>query len=206
MTNHVHVYQKGQDENGITFVLLHGTGGNERDLLPIAQMIDPSANVLGVRGNVLENGMPRFFRRLAEGVFDKEDLKNRTDELDQFLKEAAKEYGFNGDKMVAIGYSNGANIAANLLYEHGSVLNGAMLFHAMVPQEKSALPALNETAVFVGAGKQDQMIPAQETETLVADLKQAGATVEAFWTDGGHQLVREEIDAAKQWYESKVNI
>lgn len=204
MTNHVHVYQKGQEGTETTFVLLHGTGGNENDLMPIAQMIDPTANVLGVRGNVLENEMPRFFRRLAEGVFDKEDLKKRTDELYQFLKDAAEEHEFNEKQMVAIGYSNGANIGANLLYEHGSVFKGAMLFHAMVPQEKNDLPTLSETAVFVGAGKRDQMIPPQETETLLADLKQAGAGVEAFWTDGGHQLVREEIDAATQWYERTV--
>ncbi|UTR08253.1 alpha/beta hydrolase [Alkalihalobacillus sp. LMS6] len=201
MTEHIHVYKENKKE-GPTFVLLHGTGGNEEDLLPLAEIIDPGANVLGVRGNVSENGMPRFFRRLQEGVFDMEDLKKRTDELHQFIKQAAQEYQFNDQEIYALGYSNGANIAANMMYEHGSVFKGAFLFHAMVPQEKNDRPTLTNTSVFIGAGKNDPMIPARETETLIQDLTDAGAAVESYWTSGGHQLLREELEAAKTWYEA----
>lgn len=201
MSEHKHVYQE-KENGGPTFVLLHGTGGNENDLLPLAKMIDEKANVLGVRGNVLENGMPRFFRRLQEGVFDMEDLKKRTDELNDFLQQAASQYKFQNQDVYAIGYSNGANIAANLLYEHGSVFKGVFLFHAMVPQQKEQLPNLSETAVFVGAGKNDPMIPADQTNTLITDLQQAGASVESYWTTGGHQLLREEVDEAKRWYDT----
>ncbi|WP_059105180.1 alpha/beta hydrolase [Shouchella shacheensis] len=202
MSDHKHLFVKGEDETKPTFVLLHGTGGNEKDLLPIVNMIDEGASVLGIRGNISENGMPRFFKRLAEGVFDKEDLKLRTDELHAFLEEAATEHGIDRQNLVAIGYSNGANIAANLYYEHGAVFKGAMLFHAMVPQQKEALPNLENANVFIGAGKHDPMIPAPETEQLKRDLESAGAAVKTFWTEGGHELMREEIQAAKEWYEA----
>src|SRR5690625_1592958 len=111
-----HIFQKGNDPSKPTLLLLHGTGGTEQDLLPLSENIDPDANILSVRGNVSENGMPRFFRRLAEGVFDEEDLIFRTKELNEFLDEAAETYGFDRDQVVAVGYSNGANIAASLLF------------------------------------------------------------------------------------------
>lgn len=123
----IHIFKKGNDESKPTLLLLHGTGGNERDLLPLAERIDPNANVLSVRGNVVENGMPRFFRRLAEGVFDIEDLIKRTEELNEFLNEAADQYGFDRDHILAIGYSNGANIAGSLLFHYQDALKGAIL-------------------------------------------------------------------------------
>ena len=129
-----HVFQKGKDASKPTLLLLHGTGGNELDLLPLAERIDREASVLSVRGNVLENGMPRFFRRLAEGIFDEEDLVFRTKELNEFLNEAAKTYEFDRDNIVAIGYSNGANIAASLLFHYENALKGAILHHPMVPR------------------------------------------------------------------------
>ena len=110
-----HIFKQGADKSKPTILLLHGTGGTEQDLLPLAELIDPEASVLSVRGNVLENGMPRFFRRLAEGVFDEEDLIFRTNELHSFLNEAAEEHGFDRANIVAVGYSNGANIAASLV-------------------------------------------------------------------------------------------
>ncbi|KMK76376.1 alpha/beta hydrolase [Alkalihalobacillus pseudalcaliphilus] len=194
-----HVFKKG-DSKKPTIVLLHGTGGNEHDLLPIAEMIDPEASVLGVRGNVLENGMPRFFKRLAEGVFDEEDLKFRTKELYDYLDKASKEYGFDREKIIAVGYSNGANIAASLMYHYQDAFQGAILFHAMVPLKDITLPTLINKHVFIGAGERDPIIPMDNTKHLIADLKQAGATVEEFWTGGGHQLTREEVDAARHWY------
>lgn len=129
-----HVFQKGNDSSRPTLLLLHGTGGNEHDLLPLAEIIDKDANVLSVRGNVLENGMPRFFKRLAEGVFDEEDLIFRTTELNNFLDEAAEKYEFDRTNITAVGYSNGANIAASLMFHYENALKTAILHHPMVPR------------------------------------------------------------------------
>ncbi|WP_456279155.1 alpha/beta hydrolase [Bacillus sp. AK128] len=193
-----HVFKKGTSDQ--TLLLLHGTGGNERDLLPLAEMIAPDASVLGIRGNVLENGMPRFFRRLREGVFDEEDLIFRTKELHETINELSERYEFNRDEVVAIGYSNGANIAASLLYHYENSLKGAILFHAMVPLRGITLPNLSDTPVFIGAGKRDPLIPAPETKELAEVLRKAHANVTEHWGEGGHELTREEVDQAKLWY------
>lgn len=194
-----HIFQQGKDANAPVLLLLHGTGGNEHDLLPIAEMISPDSSVLSVRGNVSENGMPRFFRRLAEGVFDEEDLIFRTKELYAFLDEAAEKYGFNRENLVAVGYSNGANIAGSLLFHYERALAGAILFHPMVPRRGIELPNLESTPVFIGAGKFDPICAPSETEELNELLKSAGADVTLKWQPGGHQLTREEVDQAKEW-------
>lgn len=196
-----HIFHKGKDITKPVFLLLHGTGGNEYDLLPIAERIDKEASVLSVRGNILENGMPRFFKRLAEGVFDEEDLILRTEELYNFLNHAAKEYHFNRHNLIAIGYSNGANIAASLLFHYEDALKGAILHHPMVPRRGIQLPNLLGTSVFIAAGKNDPICPAEEAEDLKALLQNAHADVELFWLNGGHQLVSEEVEEAKKWYE-----
>jgi phospholipase/carboxylesterase len=195
-----HIFQKGTDPAKPTLLLLHGTGGNETDLLPIAGMIDKEASVLSVRGNVLENGMPRFFRRLAEGIFDEEDLVLRTRELNEFLDEAAAKYKFNRASIVAIGYSNGANIAASLLFHYETALKAAILHHPMVPRRGIALPDLNGTPVFIAAGSNDPICPPQESEDLKSLLAGANASVQIHWENRGHQLTLEEIEAAKEWY------
>jgi phospholipase/carboxylesterase len=195
-----HIFHKGKEPNEPTFLLLHGTGGTELDMLPVADMIDDTASVLSVRGNVNENGMPRFFRRLAEGIFDEEDLIFRTKELYDFLDEAAKEHGFERSNMIAVGYSNGANIAASLLYHHKSALKAAILFHPMVPRRGVNLPDLTGTPVFIGAGANDPIIKPGNTEELVAQLEEAGALVEIHWEHHGHQLTRGEIEQAARWY------
>jgi phospholipase/carboxylesterase len=196
-----HVFIQGTNADEPVLLLLHGTGGNERDLLPLANMIAPGASVLGVKGNVLENGMPRFFRRLAEGVFDEEDLVLRTRELNEFIADMAVKYGFDRDKVLAIGYSNGANIAASLLYHFANSLKGAILFHAMVPLRGIEIPDLTDTPIFIGAGKRDPLIPLQETKELVEELKKANANVTDYWGEGGHELTRAEVEQAKSWYE-----
>lgn len=201
--HHEHIFIQGQDKHAPTLLLLHGTGGNERDLLPLAQLIAPEASVLGVRGNVLENGMPRFFRRLAEGVFDEEDLITRTHELHAFISEMAEKYEFDRERVLAIGYSNGANIAASLLYHYANSLHGAILFHAMVPLRGVDLPQLDNTPVFIGAGKHDPLIPIQETKELAEVLQQAGANVTEFWSEGGHELSRLEVEEAREWFTKK---
>ena len=197
-----HIFLKGKDLNRPTLLLLHGTGGSERDLLSVAERIDKDASVLSVRGNVSENGMARFFRRLEEGVFDEEDLIFRTKELNRFLDEAALEHDFNRNNIVAIGYSNGANIAANLLFHYQNALKGAILHHPMVPIRGIELPDLSGKDVFIGAGTNDPICSPEESLELQLLLEKANAKVKLHWEDRGHQLTKEEIEAAREWYSS----
>ncbi|WP_033543973.1 alpha/beta hydrolase [Planococcus sp. CAU13] len=195
-----HVFKKGTNPEKPVLLLLHGTGGNENDLMPLAAHIDPEASVLSVRGNVSENGMPRFFKRLAEGVFDMEDLKFRTEELYNFIAESAEKYDFDRSNVTAVGYSNGANIAANLLFTYSDALKAAILHHPMVPNRDTELPALTGVPVFIAAGTNDPICPAQESEDLRNLLEGAGAAVELHWENQGHQLTMPEVEAAKVWY------
>lgn len=199
-----HIFNKGKTPAKPTLLLLHGTGGNELDLLPLAGMIDDEASVLSVRGNVLENGMPRFFRRLAEGVFDEQDLIFRTKELNEFLGEAAEKYGFDRDNVIAVGYSNGANIAASLLFHYQNALKGAILHHPMVPRKGIDLPDLTGTAIFIGAGTNDPICTPVESTELQSLLRAAGADVELHWENRGHQLTQQEVEAAAKWYREKM--
>jgi phospholipase/carboxylesterase len=200
-----HVFQKGKNPSKPTLLLLHGTGGNELDLLPLAGRVDDEANVLSVRGNVLENGMPRFFRRLAEGVFDEEDLIFRTKELNEFLDEAAEKYEFDRNNISAIGYSNGANIAASLLFHYQHALKRAILHHPMVPRRGVELPDLTGKSVFIAAGTNDPICSALESSELQDMLTKANATVDLHWENHGHQLTLMEVEAAAQWYRKNYN-
>jgi len=195
-----HLFKQGTSLDNATLLLLHGTGGTEQDLLPLAELIDPEANVLSVRGNVLENGMPRFFKRLAEGVFDEQDLIFRTKELNDFLDDAAEKYAFDRSNMIAIGYSNGANIAASLLFHCKDSLNGAILHHPMVPRRGIDLPDLTNKRVFIAAGTNDPICSPEESQELYSLLKHAGADTEIFWDNRGHQLTMNEVKAASEWY------
>jgi predicted esterase len=188
-----------QDGSRPTLLLLHGTGGDENDLLPLGRALDPGAALLSPRGKVLESGMPRFFRRLAMGVFDQEDLAVRTDELASFIGEAATRYGIAADQIVAAGFSNGANIAASLLLRHPGVLRGAILLSPMVPFEPASPVDLKGTAVFIGAGRADAMVPAANTERLAALLGESGAEVTVHWEQGGHAITPTEVAAAREW-------
>lgn len=182
-----------------TLLLLHGTGGNERDLIPLGRELDAHAALLSPRGKVLENGMPRFFRRLAEGVFDLEDLKKRTNELVDFVTAAAQHYEFAGDNVVAVGYSNGANIAASILLLRPATLAGAILFRAMVPLVPEAQPNLSAVRVWIGAGASDPIIPTSGTRQLAELLRSAGADVTIQFFRTGHALTSGDIDAAGEW-------
>lgn len=195
-----HIFQKGSNQSKPTLLLLHGTGGTEQDLLPLAERIDRDANILSVRGNVSENGMPRFFRRLAEGVFDEDDLIYRTEELNKFLDEAAEKYDLDRNNIVAVGYSNGANIAASLMFHYKDALRAASLHHPMVPRRGMDMPDLTGKDVLIAAGKNDPICPAQESEELQSLLSGAGAKVEMHWESGGHQLTLGEVEAAESWY------
>lgn len=182
-----------------TLLLLHGTGADENDLIPLGRALDPSANLLSPRGKVLENGMPRFFRRLAEGVFDVEDLKARTDELAAFVRAAAERHGLADAQVVAVGFSNGANIAASALLLHPGLLRAAILLRPMVPFEPDGDPDLSEVGVFIGAGRSDPLIDPAATERLIEILEGCGASLEVVWNPGGHQLDPAEIPKARDW-------
>ena len=195
----VYRYLPGDDESGPTLLLLHGTGGNEEDLIPLGQDLAPGAAILSPRGKVSEYGAPRFFRRLAEGVFDHEDLLSRTHELAEFVEAAAEEYGFDRSKIVAVGYSNGANIAASTILLHPGLLPTAVLFRAMVPFEPEVTPDLSGMPVFMAAGRMDRMIPPDNAQRLADILAEAGADVDLRWRNVGHPLTYEEVDEAKEW-------
>jgi phospholipase/carboxylesterase len=185
-----------------TFLLLHGTGGDENDLLSLGQMLAGGRRdvaLLSPRGQVLESGMPRFFRRLAEGVFDEADLIRRTHELAGFIEQAAQKYTLDENRVTAIGFSNGANIAASILLLRPGLLRRAVLFHAMVPLVPGELPDLSGTSVFLGAGRLDPIVPTENTERLAAMLREAGVEVELFWHMGGHSLTHQEVERGKQW-------
>ena len=188
------------DKARLTLLLLHGTGGNEDDLLPLGRELDPNAQLLSPRGKILEGGrMPRFFRRLDEGVFDVEDLKFRTYELAGFVEKASRIYGFDAHKVIAVGYSNGANIAASMLLLKPQTLSGAILFRAMVPLVPESLPNLLGKRIFMSSGLRDPIATREEAEKLSGLLRQARAVVDLQWQNSGHELTQEDIDAAKQW-------
>ena len=189
---------------GTTLLLLHGTGGDENDLLPLGRGLLPGAGMLSPRGKVLERGAPRFFRRLAEGVFDQEDLALRTEELAQFIEAAAATYGLERDGIVAVGFSNGANIAGSLLLRRPGILRGAVLLSPMVPFEPDSSPSLEGTSVFLGAGRNDPIASPAHVERLAAILREAGADVTVFWQPGGHTVTKDELEAAQRWMAERI--
>jgi phospholipase/carboxylesterase len=195
----IHEFVPGTSDR--TLLLLHGTGGNEHDLISLGRELDPNAALLSPRGKVLENGMPRFFRRLAEGVFDVEDLKQRTNELADFVGRAARHYKLAADQVVALGYSNGANIAASMLLLRPEILHAAILFRAMVPLVPENLPDLRSVRVWIGAGDQDPIIPASDAQRLVELLRRAGADVTIRFANATHGLTDADIKAARHWLE-----
>jgi predicted esterase len=198
----VHYYSAGTAADAPTLLLLHGTGGNEQDLVPLAGELMPGAAVLSPKGKVLEHGMPRFFRRLSEGVFDLDDLRFRTKELADFVADAARHYGFDSRRVAAVGFSNGANIAGSLVLLRPGALERALLFRAMVPLVPEPMPSLPGTRVLVSNGRQDPLVSETETERLVGLLRDAGADVTLAWQQAGHHLVQEDLSRAREWLES----
>jgi phospholipase/carboxylesterase len=187
-----------------TLLLLHGTGGNEHDLIELGQSLAPGAALLSPRGKVSENGMPRFFRRLAEGVFDEEDLIKRTHELADFVVSAASVYHFDANKVIALGYSNGANVAAGMLLLRPEVLSGAVLLRGMVPLKPATTPDLKGVPVLLAAGDHDPLIPAANVAELGRMLMNAGAEVELYRSAAGHQLTQGDVQAAAEWLKPKI--
>jgi predicted esterase len=199
MTDFIHVYRPPATTGGPILLLLHGTGGNEHDLVPLADTLLPGAGVFSPRGTVLERGMPRFFRRLAEGVFDIEDLKQRTAELADFVVSSAANYHFSTRQVTAVGFSNGANIAGALLLLRPDALRAAILFRAMVPLMPETLPELPATPVLLSNGQMDPLVSQEETERLAALLRSAGAEVTVSWQHAGHELTDRDIITAREW-------
>lgn len=192
-----HIFRK-ENLDKPTFLLLHGTGGDEKDLLALAHFIQPEYNVLSVRGEVNENGMNRFFKRLSEGVFDEVDLVYRTHQLKEFIDQASIDYGFDKKHVIALGYSNGANIAGSLLFHYSDVFEKAILLHPMVPIRKE-LPDLSRVSVFIGAGKNDPICPPEESIELNELLSSAQADVTLHWENSGHRISESELNAVKKW-------
>lgn len=193
-----------RDDLSLTLLLLHGTGGGENDLIPMAKMLGIStASILSPRGKVLENGMPRFFRRLAEGVFDIEDLKFRTNELADFVQNASRRYSFDLQRVMAVGYSNGANIAASLLLLRPEILSDAILFRPMIPFPPDTLPNLSDKHILLSAGSYDPIIPHNLTRELFDLLRNSGADVSIQWHNAGHELTQRDVIEAKEWIRSK---
>lgn len=180
----------------LTVLALHGTGGDERDLLPLVARVAPGAAIISPRGRVLEQGRPRFFRRLAEGVFDLADLAVRTRDLAAFVDTAAAAYGRDRARVVAVGFSNGANIAASLLLQRPGAFAGAALLRPMVPYEPETAPVPPAGAaarVLITAGRADPIVPREQPERLASLLRAAGCTVDVRWTAAGHQLARDDL-------------
>ena len=192
-----HVFVPGKSAR--TLLLLHGTGGTEHDLISLGRGLDPTASLLSPRGKILENGLPRFFRRLAEGVFDEKDLIHRTHELADFIAEAAAGYAIDPGKILAIGYSNGANIAASLLLLRPGTLAGAALLRAMVPLVPDTVPDLNGTRVLLMSGHHDPIVPAENARRLASLLGEAGADVTLRFENAGHQLTEYTLDITRRW-------
>lgn len=188
-----------QGKNKRTLLVLHGTGGNEDDLLPVGHMLDQEGSLLSPRGKVLENGAPRFFRRLREGVFDEEDLIHRARELADFVLASVKEHRLDASKLIAVGYSNGANIASAMMLLRPEILQGAVLFRGQVPLAPAKLPDLSGKNIFLSSGKFDQIVDPENARMLAAMLTEAGADVTHRELPNGHELSRSDIDEARSW-------
>lgn len=195
----IHRYISADQAGAATLLLLHGTGGDENDLIEIGQLLAPNANLLSPRGKVTEGTAARFFRRHSPGVLDIDDLIVRSVELRHFIDEAANEYSFDRERVIAVGYSNGANIAAGLLLLHPGALAGAILYHPMLPLEPEQPPELVNVPVFIGAGRLDPIVPMEQVEALERYLRNAGADVQLNWQPGGHQLTQAEVQSSIYW-------
>lgn len=193
----IHVFEAGN--TGETLLVLHGTGADERDLLPLGRQLAPGANLLSPRGPVLEGGMPRFFRRFAIDRFDEDDIRRRAAELVSFLDDAAVRYGFDRARVTALGYSNGANLAAAALLLHGAVVRRAVLWRPVFPLAAESAPELAGTEVLIASGRQDPYAPTPKVEALASALREGGAAVDLMWSGLGHGLEQRDLEVTAQW-------
>jgi phospholipase/carboxylesterase len=189
----------GDADSGETLLVLHGTGGDENALIGIGQTIAPGAAILSPRGNVLENGAPRFFKRLAEGVFDPKEVRSRAEELARFIRAAIAKYGLDAGRIYALGYSNGANVASTVMFIDPRLLQGAILFRPMLVFEPDETADLSSAGAFISAGRMDPIVPVSSVERLVELFESARAEVTLKWQLTGHNLVPSEVREAAEW-------
>lgn len=194
--SYTHHFEPATKPDTAPLLLLHGTGGNEHDLIPLGQQLAPGSALLSPRGDVSEHGMPRFFKRFAEGVFDLDDVAKRTHALADFIAAAAVQYGFDASKLTALGYSNGANIAASLFLLRPESLAGAVLLRPMVVLDPQALPDLRGKRLLLLSGRHDPIMPVDHPERLAKQFRTAGADVTLRWLDTGHQLTEADLKHA----------
>ena len=197
----IHRYEPASVVGGPPILLLHGTGGDENDLIDLGQAVAPGSALLSPRGKVLENGMPRFFRRLAEGVLDEADVRRRTDELADFVEAARQRYGLAAP--IALGFSNGANIAAAILTQRPQTLAGAVLLRAMVPLAQPANADLAGKQVLILSGAQDPIVPAANAARLTAQLRERHALVEQRILEAGHGLTNKDVELTTNWFKTR---
>jgi phospholipase/carboxylesterase len=197
--NYIHTFVSAPSDSSrpVTLLLLHGTGGDENSLLSLGNNLWPGAALLGLRGKVLENGMPPSFRRFTDvGIGD---VRSRTEELAQFIRAASECYGFSTRRLIIVGYSTGANLAAGLILLHPHYLAGAILFRVMVPLVPEVIRDFRQLSIFIGAARLDPLIPAGQAEELAAIFKSGGADVAISWHQGGRELGKDDVQAAKSW-------
>lgn len=192
-----YMIKKGVEDAPI-FILLHGTGGTEESLLDVGKVLDEEATLIGIRGNILEGGYPRYFKRLEEGVFDVEDLNNRTIELHEFIQTLVERYDLNSEKIVLIGYSNGANIGIKLFLDYPTIYQKGILFHPMYPVKIADTQDLSQTKIFTTMGKMDPIVTIEQSEHVLQLFRERKAEITEEWTQG-HQLTYPEILKAKEW-------
>jgi len=196
----IHRFVPAEDSgSGETLIVLHGTGGDENDLIGIGKAVAPGAAILSPRGNVLENGAPRFFRRLAEGVFDPKEVRSRAEELARFIRAAVITYQLDPTRVFALGYSNGANVASTVMFVEPGILQSAILFRPMLVYEPTEKNDLSGSAVFISAGRMDPIAPPASVERLAELFKSAHAEVTLKWQLVGHNLVPSEVSEAADW-------
>jgi len=191
----IHIYEPGTIP--VTLILLHGTGGDEHDLIPLAKMILPGAAILSLRGNINEGGMYRFFKRHAPGILDEDSVIEETHNVMNFLNEAETTYNFSLKQSITLGYSNGANLLASLLFYYGDVFQGVLLHHPMMPLKNPNVVSQSSN-VWIGAGSNDPIVPKEQTIALEQTFKNAGANISLSWFHQGHQLTQEEVQVAKE--------
>lgn len=196
----IHRFVPGEDSSVETLLVLHGTGGNENDLIGIGQAIAPSAAILSPRGNVLENGAPRFFRRIAEGVFDPKEVRSRGEELARFIRAAAVTYRLDPSRIFALGYSNGANIASTVMLIEPELIQGSILLRPMVVYEPPEKRDLSGSSVLISAGRMDPIVPTASVDHLAQLFRSANADVTVKWQLAAHSLVPSEVREAAEWF------
>ena len=202
LASHRYLFEPGPDPASPPLLLLHGTGGDEHDLIPLARQLSPGSALLSPRGNVLERGAPRFFARLAEGVFDAAEITRRTHELADFIAAATKNHGIDPARLTALGFSNGANIAACLLLLRPGSLAAAALLRPMVVIEPTALPRLDGRRVLISSGRHDPIVPPDHPQRLADVFRKAGAGVDLQLHAAGHQLAPGDLTAVTRWLQA----